>query len=238
MNKLIVFVSEEDNYSDRAKKITNDVLNSEFYFLEKLQIKNLRDIVKNNIIFFLTNSKISKNLMNLIRRKKIDCKILNYNFLSKNYNKLSVQKNLMKNRITVPTVYQNNLKFPLYVKSINHSDMIAKVYNFKSLNGIRKNILKKCYFEQSVENNFQKEYKVYFVERKVYFSEELNNVQQKEILTICNKISKILNIDVFSSDIIYNSENYYVIDVNPAPGFWNSQEARIALGRISNDEKK
>lgn len=235
MNKLIIFVSEEDNYSDRAEKINNDVVNSKYYFLEKLKKKELKNIVENNVIFFLTNSKIGKKIMNLIKKKNISCKILNYNFLSKSFNKLSVQKSLKKNNIVVPFIYDNNnFKFPLFVKSIEHSDMIAKVYNLKSLNSFKKSILKKCYFEQNIENGFQKEYKVYFVKNEVYFSEDFNDKQYKEILSICNKISQVLGIDVFSSDIIYNFENYYVIDVNPAPGFWNSYEARVSLGEIDN----
>ena len=53
--------------------------------------------------------------------------------------------------------------------------------------------------------------------------------------TICIKVSKHLQLEIFSIDIIKDFEdNYYVIDVNPSAGFYMLDYARKEL--INNVE--
>ena len=51
----------------------------------------------------------------------------------------------------------------------------------------------------------------------------------EKIIECCNKISKILDLDIFSVDIIKKNDLYIVIDVNSSAGFYLLDEARNKL---------
>ena len=51
----------------------------------------------------------------------------------------------------------------------------------------------------------------------------------KAIESYCEKISKILNLEIFSLDIINNNNSYIIIDVNSSAGFYLLDDARNSL---------
>lgn len=232
MSKLIIFVSRYDDYSDRAEKIKKDLKNVEYYFLEDIKLKYLNKIIENNTIFFLTNSNQINRIIDFILKRKINCNILNLNFFLEKYNKLTMQKKLEYNGVIIPKLYNSisEILFPVYVKSINHSDFIVKIYNKTSLGKIKLSAYKKCYFEEAIDDRNGYEYKIYYVNNKIFYSGLIEKKVHVAISKICNRISNALKLEVFSTDIIFSNKKYYVIDVNPAPGLWNSEDARITLG--------
>ena len=50
---------------------------------------------------------------------------------------------------------------------------------------------------------------------------------------MCEKISKILKLEVFSVDLIKIQDEYYVIDVNPSSAFYLSKKARLEFIKIN-----
>ena len=51
----------------------------------------------------------------------------------------------------------------------------------------------------------------------------------EKLTTIFKKISDVLNLQVFSVDILMSDEKFFVIDVNPAAGLYNSKLSRQYL---------
>ena len=65
---------------------------------------------------------------------------------------------------------------------------------------------------------------------KTFMYENQNDYSNfKEISNICGKISKALDLQVFSADILICENEIYVIDVNPAAGLFNSTDSRKKL---------
>ena len=54
-----------------------------------------------------------------------------------------------------------------------------------------------------------------------------------KINNICENISKILKLEIFSVDLIKIQDEYYVIDVNPSSAFYLSNKARLEFIKIN-----
>lgn len=163
--------------------------------------------------------------------------MINEDFLRGERSKFFVQKTLKGAGVLVPEhakVYDLKslrsaclvLKFPIWLKNIEH---VHDVFNGKNEADIVKFWLAvdkshKWYLEEGVEGGIKVLEKYYCVFGK-YF-----NMHDKElavdIVNILNLISKILKLNVFSVDFIFDGINYYCIDVNPAPALFRSAIAR------------
>ena len=51
----------------------------------------------------------------------------------------------------------------------------------------------------------------------------------EKIKQICLKISEVLQLELFSVDIIMQDGYYYVIDINPSAGLYKSSKSRKKL---------
>ena len=226
MKNVKIFLSEEEEFIESVEKIKyGSKLNIETIYIEEfVKKKEYHLICGNDIVYFLCNSILILSVINII--KNTNCFIINKDFYMKNYNKKHIQYVLNKGDIKTPRIisYENFEVscFPLFCKSKKHAHITFQAYNKKTLFYFFEKFDKKdFYFESSI---IGVEYKIYYINGQI-FSKTNINIDDK-IKTICLKISEILNLIAFSADFIENLGQIFVIDVNPAPGFYLSDNAR------------
>lgn len=226
MDKCIIFLSKEENYLGSAMKIKEqsnfytEIIHIEDYIIDKKKIKN-------SIIYFLCNSDLVKEIVNI---KEIEnCYIFNKKFFENNYSKLEIQNILKNNYIKVPRIIDkssmNKINFPTFCKEDRHGGIVLKTYTSNTISRFFEKFNKDdFYLEESIIA--QEELKLYFIRDFIYSKGNINDVLQ----TICTKVSKCLQLEIFSIDIIKDFEdNFYVIDVNPSAGFYMLDHARKEL---------
>ena len=121
--------------------------------------------------------------------------------------------------------------YPIFCKENNHVGIIFLVYNKVTLDKFFKKFnMNKFYLEEKLDNTY--EYKIYYVNKKVFFKDKIK-IYDPEINKMCEKISKILKLEVFSVDLIKIQDEYYVIDVNPSSAFYLSKKARLEFIKIN-----
>ena len=205
----------------------------DYFYVEDYINKNiLLDFTNNDIIYILNNSTYNLQLIKEIKDKVY--KIINEEFYCKENTKLKIQKELKTNDILVPNIIEyekvTKYEYPLFFKSVDHAELVLKVYNKNSLdNLLQKFDSKSIYLEESLEDSNSEEYKVYFIKNTIYFDDMYGNFTDNIIEQLCLKIGNILKLELFSIDIIKRNDYYYVIDINPSAGLYKSSKSREAL---------
>lgn len=229
-----IVLSYEDNYIDRVEKIKEEFFDDvDYFYVEDYINKNiLLDFTNNDIIYILNNSTYNLQLIKEIKDKVY--KIINEEFYCKENTKLKIQKELKTNDILVPNIIEyekvTKYEYPLFFKSVDHAELVLKVYNKNSLdNLLQKFDSKSIYLEESLEDSNSEEYKVYFIKNTIYFDDMYGNFTDNIIEQLCLKIGNILKLELFSIDIIKRNDYYYVIDINPSAGLYKSSKPREAL---------
>lgn len=232
---LIIAISYYDNYIDRVEKIVNENPKKVTYLYVEDFLKNPDgfDIEDNSVIYILNNSNFNLDFIQKIKQKS-KCKILNDKFFNRQYSKLDIQRELEKNNVLIPRIIKYNEisknDFPIFCKSYQHADMVLKIYNRSSLNSLMEKFdVNNFYFEESVDKNNYKEYKVYFIKNNIYLDDDIKFGGDDKMLNICCEVGKVLGLDVFSCDIIVCDKKYYMLDVNPSAGLYKSKKSRQAL---------
>ena len=229
-----IVLSYEDNYIDRVEKIKEEIFDDvDYFYVEDYINKNiLLDFTNNDIIYILNNSTYNLQLIKEIKDKVY--KIINEEFYCKESTKLKIQKELKNNDILVPNIIEyekvTKYEYPLFFKSVDHAELVLKVYNKNSLdNLLQKFDSRSIYLEESLEDSNSEEYKVYFIKNTIYFDDMYGNFTDNIIEQLCLKIGNILKLELFSIDIIKRNDYYYVIDINPSAGLYKSSKSREAL---------
>lgn len=233
--KLIVFISNEDDFYGSAKKI-EDLCNIEceiIYIEDFINEKGWEKITNTDIVYFLCNGgKVNFTFKNIIKVND-KCKIINKEYLLNNESKAIVQKKI--NEVGVPTPKLLNfddiinIKFPIFCKQNTHTGIVFKAYTKRTITDFfRKFNINDFYLEEAVTSDLENhiEFKTYFVNGKTYPKDNESNFSE-EIEDICKKIAQALyGLETFSVDFIQNDKGLYVIDVNIASGFYMSTGAR------------
>ena len=229
-----IVLSYEDNYIDRVENIKEEFFDDvDYFYVEDYINKNiLLDFTNNDIIYILNNSTYNLQLIKEIKDKVY--KIINEEFYCKENTKLKIQKELKTNDILVPNIIEyekvTKYEYPLFFKSVDHAELVLKVYNKNSLdNLLQKFDSRSIYLEESLEDSNSEEYKVYFIKNTIYFDDMYGNYTDNIIEQLCLKIGNILKLELFSIDIIKRNDYYYVIDINPSAGLYKSSKSREAL---------
>ena len=227
-NKCNIFLSKKEKYLGSATKIKNSskVPVNIIWIEDFMSCENKKEILEDSIIYFLCNTSLIETLMKEI--ENVNCFIINKNFFKNNYEKEKIQNILASNNVKTPKIYcidnnYENLVYPVFCKENKHAGMILKAYTQDTIVKFFERFdSRKFYLEESIEGDT--EAKIYFVKNKIYYNK--NIVESDAILETCKKVSKILNLDIFSIDFIKNNNEYVVIDVNPSAGFYMLDEAR------------
>lgn len=233
MNNLIIFLSKNESFIGSANKIKEESLvNTQIIYMEDfISHKSLYDIDKTDIVYFLTNEKLILQVIDVL--EKISCYIYNKEFLKKGHSKDEVQKILKINNINVPDIVLiDEIKkdsFPLFCKQKKHTGITFQTYNkFTLTSFFEKFNQADFYLEKTIMNdkNIAIEKKIYYINGNVYLKDG-EELQEKELIKLGMQISTALNnMEIFSADYIKILENYYIIDINPASGFYLSKRAR------------
>lgn len=187
--------------------------------------ENKEKKLEKSIIYFLCNSFLIKEIVEL--SKNVNCYIFNETFFRSNYTKLEIQKILSQNQIKIPKIFEiskiTTAEFPVFCKENLHAGIVLKAYTKNTLiKFFNKFPQDKFYIEETI--NGQAEDKYYWIRGKLYSKE--NSKINNKVKNDCAKIAKILNLEIFSIDVIKNDKQYVVIDVNPSAGFYLLDEAR------------
>lgn len=228
--KCYIFLSKNENYFESANKIKKEArFPVDIIWIEDfMNSEKKEEILNDSIIYFLCNSILIKDLVELLRNT--NCYIYNKEFFEKNYDKKEMQNILDCNDIEIPKVFiesdYNSIKLPVFCKENKHAGMIFKVYTHDTLNRFFEKFCREnFYIEEAIEGDV--EVKVYYVNGKTYYKN--NKGVSKDMDNYCKKISKALNLEIFSVDCIKSKNKYVVIDVNPSAGFYMQDEARKYL---------
>ena len=225
-----IFLSRKENYLGSAIKIKNATkLHVNIIWIEDfILIKDKYIELENNIIYFLCNSPLITQIINLL--ENINCYIFNKSYFKNNFTKLQMQKILISSKIKTPKIFNyehiEEVEFPIFCKEDVHAGIIFKAYTSNTIIKFFEKFNKdKFYLEESI--NGQEEIKCYFIKENIYTK---NNIEiDKVVKKQCENISKQLNLEVFSVDIIKYKGKHFVIDVNPSAGFYLLDEARNKL---------
>ena len=235
MKKFSIFVSKQNVYTGQVEKIKRDskMLTEIIYIEDYIKKPYNFNIDENVIVYFLCcNSLIVPNAIKLLA--PMNCNILNKNYLLNNLKKKDVQIILENNNVLIPQIISpkklDELKFPIFCKENMHEGIIFQTYNKITLEKFfNKFNEENFYLEEAITepNEVIKEIKLYYVDGKIFGKNE-KTIIDGEMIDICTRISKSLdNLEVFSVDIVQSSKgNNYVIDVNPAAGFYLSDSGR------------
>lgn len=236
MNSLKIFISRKESFIGSALKIKKESpIETEILYIEDfIGDKKIFKFDDKDIIYFLSNVKSIPNVINKL--SKVNCFIFNKEFLEKDYSKDEVQKILYENGIKIPEIISfKNIKkdcFPLFCKEKKHTGITFQTYNEFTLTSFFEKFEKDdFYLEKAITNkeNISKEIKIYYVDGEIYLQDGERTKIDEKLVEISLNISKCLNnIDTFSADFIKLLDEYYIIDVNPASGFYLSKKARNA----------
>lgn len=227
---LIIFY---DNF-EKVKNIIQKISTESESLVEKINIfdylKNPAgfQINSNDVAYFLFN----RNISTLIIKKlnKTGCTILNKKFFLKNFDKKKVQELLLKNRISVPNLINvNNFSTQKFIlKSKNHT-LPVNIFESKEdfLKFVSNKNIDEFYAEEFIEKDA--EYKIYYVNGKIFFYDGTEPVCNKKLNKSFEKISRLLKLNIFSVDVLFKCDKFFFIDINPATGLFLSKDARQEL---------
>ena len=180
-----------------------------------------------NMAYFMTNDFGASYYFEKI--KTAGWSIVNQGGLEKKQTKLEMQKTMEENNIKVPRSFSNieewDGRFPVYVKSQRQLSHVRLAKDSRELSESAAFFRKQkepYYIEQAIDDNKLTLQKIYYIAGKAFFSGEARLSDK-----ILHRISRTLELEIFSADIFISpGGDYRVIDINPAPGLYRSEDAR------------
>jgi hypothetical protein len=124
------------------------------------------------------------------------------------------------------------LTFPIIVKSHRHMDRRVVLTDNNDYRALRESSETPfpCYFEKYLGDDHVI-FKSYVIETDVYFDLTGQMYASADLKCQLEKIGRIFSLEAYSVDCIIScsTSHIYFIDVNPAPAFYGSSEARVRL---------
>lgn len=227
---LIIFYEDFTKVKNIIAKLKNESIApvQEINIFDYLNNPDNFKINSNDVAYFLFNSALSTLLLDKLKSSR--CTVLNKEFFLLSLDKEKVQRLLLSNNINVPKVVDFNriTNQKLILKAKNHTLPVHIFERKDELNAffIDKNIYD-YYVEEFIDSNI--EYKIYFVNGKMFFYDNIKPILQESLNQSTNQISKILKLDIFSADVLFKDGKFFIIDINPAAGLFMSKDARQKL---------
>jgi len=253
--KLFIIISHTERTQRTAQRIkqTAQTHNIEctIIFLEDIAVSNnqKKKIQNDTIIYFLTNHQRIGLYVEYFASQGYA--IINQRFLQGERSKLFMQNKIATNNISVPpnellTDHKSSIKLiekiglPVYVKSQEQMSTILYIKDHTNLKRTvtrLQNNIGQWYIEKAYTQDQNRLIKIYYIYGTTYANKKI-----KRSLNFTHNIADNLHLDTFSADIIIApNEKYWVIDINPAPGFYAHTVARETFikqffqKRIKND---
>ena len=237
MSSLKLFISHNEKSGDAANKIKNELsYQCDVIFIEDfVECGDYEIINQGDVIHFSCNSDLIYTVIENIKDK--DCFIFNKNFILKRYDKLSLQLLLKESDINVPKIYNtlSEIKLPVFCKQTRHTGIIFKVFTLSAINYFFSKFKEEnFYFEEDVLKPQSIENKYYYSNGKIHARNQKK--VPKEVKDICQKVNQNFDIDIYSIDIIKTENGIFVIDLNPAVGFYLSDKGRMDFIKTVEDK--
>jgi hypothetical protein len=247
-NINLIIYSKGEEFLSGAEKIQQDTIKfgkqCEIYEIDDF-IENINEIINKNIIrvYFLTGDCRIQQLVNIITKQNqlvINSTFLSCEILSSKYDSLMkvslcgvhIPDNLLINDNSLSEL--NRFPIPLFIKSKSPRGIVTRIESIDELISkleiVTKNERSEIYLERDILTDGFTEIKLYYVNDMVYVSDSENLIIIPEWLKdILHRISRTLEIEVFSTDLTVNwsSRQYYCFDINYASSFFMCAPARI-----------
>ncbi len=191
-----------------------------------------------DIIFYLTNDDLAGEHCQIHLAR--GAKVINKEFLLGNKTKLYLQQKARRAGVSVPNSitlesFKNlseitkKIDFPFYIKSMRHVHDIFRIKNKNELLKIEGSLDKSLnfYIEEAVDGCGRNLEKYYWINDKTFSRN--GNAYRADIVLALEKIADALNFEIFSADFMVGNNDYFCIDINPAPAFFGSSDAREAF---------
>lgn len=216
-----------------AKSLRANGLDSRWVYLEDFRKKDpCSDKDGEKIAYFMTNDfDTERYFEKFVSHGWV---IVNKDGLQNKYTKFHMQKILKRHGIKAPKNMDSGKKwqgtYPVYIKSFRQMSRVRLARNKKELSreiDFFKRNREDYYLEQAVTDNKMLLHKIYHIRNRTIFYGKYKTCNK-----VTRKISKILGFGIFSADIFISPEgDYQVIDINPAPGLYKSEEARALFAK-------
>ncbi len=236
-----IVISKKEPFENGARAILEvcheAALDAKLVFLEDIFLSQDFDNVSDiTAFYFLTNDPNLEFYIEYFSRRGIF--VVNKKFYNFDRSKFSIQDRLRIGGVLVPPSITSKNKltlfleserigFPCYIKSQKQASVVIETGNKEALQRILHETTEfDIYLEKSVSNRSTILKKFYFVYGGIYTKDEHENFSII-IKSALESISNILQLDIFSADIfLENKGSYQCIDINPAPGLFNSKLSR------------
>ncbi len=227
-------ISKTEAYNEAATLLKDSAqsggLKVEILFIEDM-VASI-DFPLRSTFYFLTNHSATPTVSRSLEDKGHG--IINLEFLKNNITKSVVQEKIKSAGVNVPILVDRNgvsdKDFPVYIKSEYQNDFVKRVVSKDELENEIKLLpsASKWYLEKDVEGQSVNLNKIYYINGWFINRSDEKQKVRSNLSQALNLISSSLDLKIFSADIFLSDtmENYLCIDVNPAPGFYNSSEAR------------
>lgn len=227
---LIIFYEDFTKVKNIIAKLKQESASpvQEINILDFLNSPENFKISSDNVAYFLFNSTLSALLFDKLDSSR--CTILNKDFFLLNLDKKKVQELLLNNNINVPKIidFNKTTNQKLILKSKNHTLPVHIFESHKELDNFLINYNANDYYaEEFIDSDT--EYKIYYVNGKMFFYDNTKPICDKQLNNSFNQISKMLKLDIFSADILFKDNKFFIIDINPAAGLFMSKSARQEL---------
>lgn len=239
-NGMTIIVSQKENFINGAQIIKDNFEKSGFHceivFIEDIVLGTNNQVISGTrIIYFLTNSGIISQYCEHF--DSLGHYIISRECITGDNSKFYLQDKLKESEISVPksmAVLDHysaldlaiKMKFPFYIKSQKQASIVRKVSNENELLEVLhlfRDVNEEYYFEEVIRSEENDLRKIYYINGICI----LNNEENDKYSKIFKLVANVLHLDAFSVDIFFGKdEKYWIIDVNPAPAFFKSHEAR------------
>lgn len=233
MKRFKIFISRQDNFFDAALKMKEiSKIKTEIIYIEDFVNHNLYNEVNDkDMVYFLCNGEKVVKVLEKISNSK--CFVFNSKFLLSKTKKSQTQKMAFESGLNVPNIIKlseiTDKNLPIFCKEDSHTGLVFQAYTMNTINKFFERFEKdQFYLEEAIINkNSFEEIKAYYANGQTYLKDN-EKLTDEKICDICEIISKKLySIELFSVDLMKRESDYYVIDINTAPGFYSSTKARV-----------
>lgn len=247
-NQFGIVISEKEPLWNGALKLV-DECSSQGISTEIIKIENIRHKIPEVLpvcLYPLCNSDDLNTFIPLLMRRGHD--VVNGMYYQQRFDKMSMQACLQLMGVPVPEFYSMKLvsKIRSLMESgtrflakpnchiskqeiLSRNDTLARFQDSITIRG-------EYYAEKLI--NAEDEYKLYVVGEEVFFDHNKLDNRMDEIMQIVASIRVVSKFEVFSMDVLQEVKtcHLFVIDVNPAPAFYMTADARAQFVQYINNK--
>jgi len=227
--RVQIIFSKKEPYKNGAKFLV-DALKERGIFADLVELESTRlmngsrDVRR--IVYFLTNDPLAQVAAAWQRDFK-KTHVINDALLKTFYSKSIIQRQLRIYGISAPKLFGSQGRLPL--NHILKSEYHGMIKNSSFLQVFSKRFWQ-TYTEERIPTSQFEEHKMCYISGKLLTRDM--RVLSPLLKKAHQRIQEMLGMDIFSTDIFFHKKritHFYIVDVNPAPAFFSTPNARDAF---------